>query len=632
MFIRKSAHLLRLLILSLALLTLTGCGIDLAGEPQIISTIPPAPPQPTRPADVGYPSTAADIALGASIFAESCVRCHGIGGAGDGELVLSGQVTNPTNMTDRASVVPDVPKDWFDTITNGNLERLMPPWGATLTEDERWALTFYTYTLHYSQAQIERGAALYAQECAACHGDDGRGGGAEALEKNLDPGDLTDPRSMATLSDEAMYISIAEGIGDKMPALNETLSEQEIWDTVAYTRTLSLANTSAIGTTVAQEIAEPAATQEATPVLEAVVGRVSGNISNGTEGGSVPAQLEVVLHTLNANLEIINSQEGTATDGAFSFDDITLEPAQYYVAVVSYNQRQFISPPQLGSNVQDGTLSLSVQIFDATDDSSVISIVNAAYQVSVLDDRLQVLEVVVFRNNSDRLYSQNTPVDAEGRIFGSVVLDLPPGAIIAGFGSAPERYIVDETTFTVTDTQPVFPNDEHVLQVVYFLPFERAAIIEHPIRYALNGAVRLLVSPTQTRIDSLQFPFVQNIAIRDTLYGEYGTNTTLAAGEVLRYEVIQAEIEGALPSWLPWVFFSLAGIAAIAAVVLAISTRNKPAAATDPTRTQIDALLTEIAALDEAHEQGKLDTAAWESAREVLKTRVKTLMHKDEQA
>lgn len=38
---------------------------------------------------------------------------------------------------------------------------------------------------------VERGEKLYFQKCAACHGDDGMGGGAESLGLGAPPPDLT---------------------------------------------------------------------------------------------------------------------------------------------------------------------------------------------------------------------------------------------------------------------------------------------------------------------------------------------------------------------------------------------------------------------------------------------------------
>lgn len=41
-----------------------------------------------------------------------------------------------------------------------------------------------------SGARVEQGRAIFLQHCTACHGTSGGGGGALAIERNLDPPDL----------------------------------------------------------------------------------------------------------------------------------------------------------------------------------------------------------------------------------------------------------------------------------------------------------------------------------------------------------------------------------------------------------------------------------------------------------
>ncbi|MCA9913092.1 MAG: c-type cytochrome, partial [Anaerolineae bacterium] len=65
----------------------------LAGEPQIVQTLPPIT---TVPENLDAPVS---LSRGAVIYAENCVRCHGSAGAGNGELVLSGDVQNVPDFT-----------------------------------------------------------------------------------------------------------------------------------------------------------------------------------------------------------------------------------------------------------------------------------------------------------------------------------------------------------------------------------------------------------------------------------------------------------------------------------------------------------------------------------------------------
>src|SRR5688500_198415 len=84
-----------------ALLWLAGCG-GLAAEQPIVATFQPAAPATE---DIVLPSAPPDLALGAQIFADNCAACHGIGGQGNGSLVVSGQLPQaPPDFTDQAAV------------------------------------------------------------------------------------------------------------------------------------------------------------------------------------------------------------------------------------------------------------------------------------------------------------------------------------------------------------------------------------------------------------------------------------------------------------------------------------------------------------------------------------------------
>lgn len=79
----------------------------------------------------------------------------------------------------------------------------------------------------------------WAKHCAKCHGADGKG--QTAMGKKLKVKDYTDPKFQTELKDDASIKLIKEGKKEGtrtlMNAFNETLSEQEIKDLVAYIRT-----------------------------------------------------------------------------------------------------------------------------------------------------------------------------------------------------------------------------------------------------------------------------------------------------------------------------------------------------------------------------------------------------------
>ena len=87
-------------------------------------------------------------------------------------------------------------------------------------------------------ASIARGKELFVINCQMCHGETGEGNGpiAPFLTK-FRPADLTSPLIKA-FSDGQIFMTITNGVPDRMPALNENLTVSERWDVVNYVRTL----------------------------------------------------------------------------------------------------------------------------------------------------------------------------------------------------------------------------------------------------------------------------------------------------------------------------------------------------------------------------------------------------------
>ncbi|HWT77849.1 MAG TPA: cytochrome c [Candidatus Methylomirabilis sp.] len=89
-----------------------------------------------------------------------------------------------------------------------------------------------------------KGKAKYQELCASCHGASGKGDGPAAAGLPTKPRNHTDSAYMSKLKDQQIFDTIkkggqAMGKSPLMPPWGSTLSDAQIWDLVAYIRTLS---------------------------------------------------------------------------------------------------------------------------------------------------------------------------------------------------------------------------------------------------------------------------------------------------------------------------------------------------------------------------------------------------------
>jgi mono/diheme cytochrome c family protein len=82
------------------------------------------------------------------------------------------------------------------------------------------------------------GREIYVNTCIRCHGIDGKG--AKGMQLVPPPADLTSPAVQQRL-DGTLYLRIHEGKANTaMGAWKHALSDEEIWDVLAYVRTLGV--------------------------------------------------------------------------------------------------------------------------------------------------------------------------------------------------------------------------------------------------------------------------------------------------------------------------------------------------------------------------------------------------------
>lgn len=623
--------LARWIVLLLASLALAACS-GLAGEPEIVATLPPPP----TAVALSAPQQVPDLANGAALYAQNCTDCHGGNGDGRGELVLNGEVPTMASFLD-ADYMRDVRlQDTFAIITNGNLQNLMPPWGGSLSANDRWDLAYYVQTLHYSAEQIALGEGIYARECVECHGETGAGDGPEMRDTGREANNFTDLDSTVVVDDAAWYVSVAEGVGEVMPAFADALSEDEMWAAVAYARLLGIqAGADDLpGTNAAAPLAE----NTAAPVPDTF--DIVGVVRNGTRNAPLPANLPLELRYGNHAAGIQSQQMPLNADGSFRFTDVPYNPEYAYVVFTRYDRMVFPGDSLSGAEMLAVADSYDLTIYERTEDLFVLSINDIQTTISPMDPNAPIVaddgttgegigpgllfqQVFTISNSADRAFLQ--PVSDD--LYISLPIDLPPGAVILNDPND-RRYIAVQEQFTIVDTQPIFPGDDHTLQVFYFVPYENSAVIDQNMTIPLNGDVTVRLAPTDLTLSG--GGFVQAADANPNVNRYVGT-FDLARNESLRFD-LEGAVSAARPtSDTPQVVTSerLIPILALFGLILvgfgaALYVWSRRTA--DTSAEQARALTLRIAELDDMHANGQLDADSYQQERARLKQQLAALL------
>ena len=145
-------------------IVLSGCSFSLASD-----VTPPPNSQTFSSQDTAVPVDASDLPIvspnaqnGAAVYQEKCAPCHGESGMGDGPQSSSLSVDVPA-LAD-AEVAQGVrPVEWYQMVTNGNMEQFMPPF-KSLDDRTRWDVVAYALSLSMSSTTVDSGqSSLYSQ-------------------------------------------------------------------------------------------------------------------------------------------------------------------------------------------------------------------------------------------------------------------------------------------------------------------------------------------------------------------------------------------------------------------------------------------------------------------------------------
>ena len=234
------------------------------------------------------------FAKGQALYEKQCSVCHGAFGAADGKAAYL-LYPKPRNFAvDKFRLVSTnnmeaTDEDLYKVITGGMAGSAMPPWDHLAGKD-RWALVYYVRYLseleNYKQSgegtdemiakglpwelkekmtrkiispenliqvppepevtedALARGKELFLSSCAGCHGKLGKGDSQQEMKDNLGyplrARDLTAGIFKGSSSSKDLYCRMVGGIpGTPMPSYTGVFTQEQIWDLIHYSQSLS---------------------------------------------------------------------------------------------------------------------------------------------------------------------------------------------------------------------------------------------------------------------------------------------------------------------------------------------------------------------------------------------------------
>jgi len=364
---------------------------------------------------------------------------------------------------------------------------------------------------------------------------------------------------------------------------------------------------------------------------------VVGQVTNGSAGGTVPADLPVVLHVFSGMEETGTYTTTLTADNTFRFDGLTLADDDLLMVRVVYQDVEYVSDlvPAVPPVPKQQEIVLPVAIYETTDDLSDIQITQAHLFVTVAGDRVQVGEYRLVGNTGNRTFVGVEDPETGQRTTLHVTLPAEAEALQFDGPGLGERFVEEGDGFA--DTEPIPPGDVTVKVLFsYELAYREGMRIERTFDVPAASVVILLSAEGL----ALEGGGVVPGGVMDTQMGPALSYTAgpLAAGEPLAFKLVtgppqsppvaRASAPAGSPPARNTARETSIGMAALAAAVAAVYWMYRsPSPGPIPARAR--PLVEKIAALDADFEAGRVTEKTYLKKRKALKQQARANLLKE---
>ena len=552
---------------------------------------------------------------GKALFVENCASCHGAAGLGDGEdaadLPFQAAPLGSKDFNNAKTL-----SGWYQVVTDGRVEHSMPSF-ASLTDQQRWDVVAYAFLLGFDPTTLGDGKDIYAQECATCHGTDGKG---KPVGERVTP-DFSDPKTLTDMSNQDIGQIIANGNSEGMPAFSEKLSQQQQSVVIDYVRAFAfsgdLQTEMAIGSS-----------NETSAIKNGEKFSITGQIKNPA-GTPLSELIEVYLTGYDDMVPTISLITPIDANGAFAFENLEFVDERVYQVTADYQGLTYRSDAIHPTDIQPGqSVEISLDVYETTTDASWLTADRVHVFFDITNpDTIQVVELFILDNPSDKVIISNENNDP---IFS---FRLPANTTNLQFDAAELGTDYALTADGFDFLQPIAPGAGQQILFAYEVPHPKKFDLLLNLPFEVKAAV-VMIPKDGVTIENDQLTYSGERLIQDInvdLYSgndfQKGSDIKLSLSTKKSFQLSLTENSSA----------NLAvGLAIFALVLIGAGVwlyRKKDDSAQGNledgvSSDSVDSLLDAIVALDDLFQEGELPEEAYKQRRNDLIERLKIVRNK----
>ena len=539
---------------------------------------------------------------GLNVYLTNCSSCHGEAGKGDGPAA-KGLPNPPASFTSPDTLDDMSPNAVLAVIKEGRPDKGMPPFGTTLDPLSLWDAVAYLYDLRATGVYTE-GREVYTSSCASCHGPRGDGQGPQATGKE------PDFRRWSQWSDTSLADWLTTIRSDDVHKdVLASLGEQDVVNALVYVRTLTYSS------------------------LHALTGDgiISGTIRMRTEGESADfAGHPVQLWIFRGSMQPIGALTTTVkADNTFRFERLSTEPDALYSVGTEWGGA-FFTTDLLGFQEGQKVITVTLEVAAPTAEDPGLQADQVHWFIAPEGDTVYMGELISISNPGDRTYI-GTPIEGEEDKRAVIRWPLPSGVtnLMLDGGELGDRFLLQDGV--LIDTLPLPPGkDARRLYFQFQLGVEHTRVkIAHPVGMPIKSLSVFVADRGESikmpdKFDETGTQEINGIPYKMYMAHDFlpGDTVTIALSGILvrehgtkvrTFDASKARIVGASLA-------ALLGLLLLGGVFYTERRRRllRSDEGLEALRAQRDALLSQIAALDDAFAAGEIDEASYRAERDVL--------------